>query len=106
MRCARGDEHCTIFGGGTEHLRPGEVTFTGSSGRAHVRRWTNRQSGRCAVGERTSRILVVAKAVHGGGAETVPELLRMVAEELAAHWPTDPATAVLTGLAPEVVFGG
>lgn len=105
VRHARGDEHYTAFGGGTEHPEPGEVTFVDSAGRAHARRWTNRQSGHSAVTVRTSRILVVVEAMHDGGAETVPELLGTVAEELAAHWPTDPVTAVLTPRAPEFSFG-
>ncbi|GAP52223.1 B3/B4 domain-containing protein [Streptomyces azureus] len=106
VRYACGDEHYTTFGGGTEHPVPGEVTFTDSDGRAHARRWTNRQSGHSAVAERTSRILVVAEAMHDGGAQVVPELLKTVAEELAAHWPTDPSVSVLTPSAPEFVFGG
>jgi DNA/RNA-binding domain of Phe-tRNA-synthetase-like protein len=105
-RYARGDEHCTTFGGGTERPRPGEVTYIDSAGRAHARRWTNRQSGHSAVDERTGRILVVTEAMHDGGAETLPELLKTVAEELAAHWPADPTAAVLTPPAPEFVFGG
>ncbi|MDQ8705158.1 phenylalanine--tRNA ligase beta subunit-related protein [Streptomyces sp. LHD-70] len=106
VRYARGDEHCTTFGGGTEHPAPGEVTFIDSTGRAHARRWTNRQSGHSAVGEHTSRILVVAEAMHDDGTEAVPELLNTLAEELATHWPTDPATALLTPSAPEFAFGG
>jgi DNA/RNA-binding domain of Phe-tRNA-synthetase-like protein len=106
VRYAQGDEHYTNFGGGTEHLAPGEVTFVDSAGRAHARRWTNRQSGHSAVGEHTSRILVVAEAMHDGGAELVPELLTTVAAELTAHWPADTATAVLTASAPEFAFGG
>lgn len=106
VRYAPGDEHYTTFGGGTEHPQPGEVTFTDSVGRVHARRWANRQSGYSAVGERTWRILVVTEAMHDGGAEVVPELLNTVAEELAAHWPTDPAAAFLTPSAPEFVFGG
>ncbi|AJT63042.1 hypothetical protein T261_1356 [Streptomyces lydicus] len=105
VRHARGDERYTTFGGGIEHPAPGEVTFADSAGRAHARRWTNRQSGHSAVGERTSRILVVAEAMHDRGAEVVPELLKTVAEELAAHWPADPAAAVLTPSAPEFAFG-
>ncbi|MEV0598758.1 phenylalanine--tRNA ligase beta subunit-related protein [Streptomyces sp. NPDC050315] len=106
VRYARGDEHYTTFGGDTEAPAPGEVTFVDSSGRAHARRWTNRQSGHSAVGEHTSRILVVAEAMHDGGADVVPELLKTVAQELAAHWPTDPTMAVLTPSAPEFTFGG
>ncbi len=105
VRQARGDEHYTTFGGGTEHPAPGEVTFADSAGRAHARRWTNRQSGHSAVGEHTSRILVVTEAMHEGGAEAVPELLKTVAEELTAHWPVTTASAVLTRVAPEFDFG-
>ncbi|NBE52504.1 B3/B4 domain-containing protein [Streptomyces boluensis] len=105
VRYARGDEHYTTFTASTEHPAPGEVTFTDSAGRAHARRWTNRQSGHSAVGEHTSRILVVTEAMHDGGTEAVPELLKTIAEELATHWPTDPTTAVLTSSAPEFTFG-
>ena len=81
------------------------MTFADSAGRAHARRWTNRQSGHSAVGEHTSRILVVAEAMHDGGADVMPELLKTVAGELAAHWPTDPVAAVLTPCAPEFTLG-
>ncbi|MCX5206565.1 phenylalanine--tRNA ligase beta subunit-related protein [Streptomyces sp. NBC_00237] len=108
VRHARGDEHYTTFGGETEHPAVGEVTFVDSEGRAHARRWTNRQSGHSAVGPHTARILVVVEAMHEGGgdeAETVPEMLKTLAEELAAHWRTDPRTAVLSASAPEFTFG-
>lgn len=105
VRYAHGDEDYTTFGGGTEHPAPGEVTYADSAGRAHARRWTNRQSGHSAVSEHTSRILVVAEAMHDGGAETVSEAMKTIAEELAAHWQATPATAVLTPSAPEFVLG-
>ncbi|MFE1442770.1 B3/4 domain-containing protein [Streptomyces sp. NPDC058739] len=106
VRHARGDEIYTPFGGGTEHPAPGEVTFVDSAARAHARRWTHRQSGHSVVGPHTWRILVVTEAVHEGGADTVPDLLRTLAAELAAHWPTDPATAVLTAARPEFALPG
>ncbi|GKQ40996.1 B3/4 domain-containing protein [Streptomyces sp. A012304] len=106
VRPARGDERYTAFGGGTEHPAPGEVIFADSAGRSHARRWTNRQSGHSAVGAHTRRILVVTEALHEGGQDDVPALLKTVAEELAAHWPTDPVTAVLTPTAPEFVLPG
>lgn len=106
VRPARGDEHYTAFGGATEHPAPGEVTFVDSGGRAHARRWTNRQSGHSAVGEHTSRIIVVAEAMHEDGARTVSDLLKTVADELAAHWPVDPTVALLTPSAREFRFGG
>lgn len=105
VRPARGDEEYTPFGGGTEHPAPGEVTFVDSGGRAHARRWTNRQSGHSAVGPHTTRVLVVAEAVHEGGAEAVPELLRAIDAELTAHWPVKTRSAVLTPSAPEFPFG-
>ncbi|CQR64242.1 B3/B4 domain-containing protein [Streptomyces leeuwenhoekii] len=105
VRPARGDEHYTAFGGGTEHPAPGEITFADCAGRAHARRWTHRQSGHSAVGPHTGRILVVAEALHEGGAAMVPELLRTLAGELAAHWGAGTRTAVLTEAAPEFVFG-
>ena len=106
VRPARGDETYTAFGGGVEHPAPGEVTFVDSAGRAHARRWTHRQSGHSAVGEHTRRVLVVAEAMHDGGAETVPELLKTVEAEVAAHWGVGTQTALLTRAAPDFVFGG
>ncbi|CAM5691327.1 B3/B4 domain-containing protein [Streptomyces aurantiogriseus] len=104
VRHARGDEEYTAFGGGVEHPAPGEVIFADSAGRSHARRWTNRQSGHSAVGADTRRILVVAEALHDGGEQAVPELLKTVAEELAAHWPAQPVTAVLSPATPEFVY--
>ncbi|MEU2063196.1 phenylalanine--tRNA ligase beta subunit-related protein [Streptomyces sp. NPDC013455] len=105
VRGARGDETYTAFGGGTEHPAPGEVTFADSAGRAHARRWTHRQSGYSAVGAHTGRVLVVAEAMHDGGARTVAEVLKTVEEEVAAHWAATTASAVLTASAPEFEFG-
>lgn len=104
VRHAHGDEEYTTFGGGTEHPAPGEVTYADSAGRAHARRWTNRQSGHSAVGDHTGRILVVAEAVHDGGTETVTQALEAIAAELTAHWHTTPVTALLTPSAREFTF--
>ncbi|MER6570612.1 phenylalanine--tRNA ligase beta subunit-related protein [Streptomyces sp. NPDC001093] len=109
VRPAGGDETYTAFGGGVEHPAPGEVTFVDSAGRAHARRWTHRQSGHSAVGQHTRRVLVVAEAMHDGGAESVPELLRTVEEEVAAHWGAAGAvaeSALVTRAVPECAFGG
>ncbi|POX51810.1 hypothetical protein C3489_19055 [Streptomyces sp. Ru71] len=106
VRPARGDEAYTAFGGALEHPAPGEVTFVDSAGRAHARRWTHRQSGHSAVGPDTRRVLVVAEAVHDGGARLMPDLVKTLAGELAAHWPVVTADAVLSATAPEFAFGG
>ncbi|GGX32936.1 hypothetical protein GCM10010297_63030 [Streptomyces malachitofuscus] len=105
VRHAHGDEEYTTFGGGTEHPAPGEVTYADSAGRAHARRWTNRQSGHSAVGEHTGRILVVAEAVHDGGTDAVAAVVETIAAELTAHWRTDPVTDLLTSAAREFTFG-
>ncbi|GAA2284316.1 phenylalanine--tRNA ligase beta subunit-related protein [Streptomyces atrovirens] len=104
VRHARGDEEYTTFGGGTEHPAPGEVTYADSAGRAHARRWTNRQSGHSAVGDHTSRVFVVVEAVHDGGTDTVAKALRTIARELTEHWRVTPATALLTSSAREFTF--
>ncbi|MCM2516714.1 phenylalanine--tRNA ligase beta subunit-related protein [Streptomyces griseoincarnatus] len=105
VRPARGDEEYTTFDGRTEHPAPGEVTYADSAGRAHARRWTNRQSGHSAVRDGTRRVLVVAEAMHEGGADTVARVLESLAEELGARRPVTPVTALLTDAAPEFTFG-
>ncbi|MFM9370526.1 B3/4 domain-containing protein [Streptomyces sp. Da 82-17] len=87
VRPARGDEPYTTFGGAVEHPAPGEITYVDSSGRAHARRWTNRQSGHSAVGPDTRRVLVVAEAVHAEADAVVRELLRTLADAFAEQWP-------------------
>ncbi|MEU3159207.1 phenylalanine--tRNA ligase beta subunit-related protein [Streptomyces griseoincarnatus] len=105
VRPARGDEEYTAFDGRAEHPAPGEVTYADSAGRAHARRWTNRQSGHSAVRDGTRRILVVAEAMHEGGTDTVARVLETLAEELGAPRPVTPVTALLTDAAPEFTFG-
>ncbi|MEZ7158436.1 B3/4 domain-containing protein [Streptomyces sp. MAD19A] len=104
VRPARGDETYTTFDGRTEHPSPGEVTYADAAGRAHARRWTNRQSGHSAVRAGTRRILVVAEAMHEGGPGTVARVLETLAKELGAHWPVMPVTALLTDEEPEFAF--
>ena len=108
VRYARGDELYTPFGGGPdEHPAPGEVTFADGAGRAHARRWTNRQSGFSAVGPHTRRVLVVTEALHEGAAGTVREALDALAGELTAHWPSlTLSSAHLTSSAPEFTCPG
>ncbi|MFF0725125.1 B3/4 domain-containing protein [Streptomyces sp. NPDC004134] len=105
VRRARGDETYTTFGGGSEHPAAGEVTFADSAGRAHARRWTNRQSGYSAVGEATRRVLVVAEAMHETAAADVAELTAAVQGELERLWGVAPKAALLTAAEPEFVFG-
>ncbi|MGK5553046.1 B3/B4 domain-containing protein [Actinomadura kijaniata] len=104
VRPARGDEEYLTFGGEIEHPAPGEVVFADEAGRAHARRWTNRQSGRSAVRDATGEVLIVAEALHGTAARDVPALLETVAAELAEVWPGTPVTAVLGAAHPRLEF--
>ncbi|MGW5557783.1 B3/B4 domain-containing protein [Micromonospora sp. NPDC003944] len=100
VRPARGDEAYLSFAGDTEHPEPGEVTFVDSAGRAHARRWTNRQSGWSAVRAHTSSVLIVAEALHPGGEPAMTRLVADLATELTHGWSAPTASAVLTAAAP------
>ena len=102
VRYASGDEDYLTFGSEVEHPAKGEVIFADRAGQAHARRWTNRQSGRSAVRGATSKVLIVAEALHDGAKNDVPELIAALAADIGEAWPaTRPRTAILTEAAPE-----
>lgn len=74
VRPADGDETYLTFAGTVEYPAPGEIVFADAARRAHARRWTNRQSGHSAVRTETTEVLVVAEALHYGGAADVARL--------------------------------
>jgi len=96
VRRASGEESYETFSGQVEHPDPGEVIFADVAGRAHARRWTNRQSGHSAVREGTTSVLIVAEAMHDSAGDDVPELTATIARELAGVWPVTPRTALLS----------
>ena len=104
VRYAAGDEDYLTFGGDTEHPAPGEVIFADQAGRAHARRWTNRQSGRSAVRDSIAAVLIVAEALHDTAGADVPELTATLAAELKATWSVTPDAAVLTAAQPRFTF--
>jgi len=104
VRYAAGDEDYLTFSGEHEHPDQGEVIFADQAGRAHARRWTNRQSGRSAVSDSTASVLIVAEALHPGAEADVASLMAAVCDELTAIWPTKPTSAVLTAAAPRFEF--
>lgn len=104
VRFAQGGERYLTFGGETEHPEPGEVSFVDAAGNAHARRWTNRQSGLSAVGDATSRVLIVAEALHPGAAQDVPRVVEAVADVLQDMWGATAPSAVLTAGAPLFTF--
>lgn len=87
VRLARGDEHYETFSGETEHPQAGEVIFADETGRAHARRWTNRQSGWSAVRSDTTRALIVAEALHDTAGNDVASLVSALHEALVVAWP-------------------
>jgi DNA/RNA-binding domain of Phe-tRNA-synthetase-like protein len=96
VRYADGTEAYETFAGGTEHPDPGEVAFVDDAGRAHARRWTNRQSGYSAVREGTANVLIVAEALHPAAHADIGRLTEDLAAAIAATWGATPRTAVLS----------
>ncbi|MFF5181364.1 B3/4 domain-containing protein [Micromonospora sp. NPDC000316] len=101
VRLAHGDEEYVTFAGDTEHPDPGEVTYADAAGRAHARRWVNRQSGLSAVRAETSSVLIVAEALHADAEPAVTRLVAALVTDLTAGWGPPVASAVLTSAAPQ-----
>lgn len=104
VRYADGSEPYETFSGDTEHPRPREVIFADGGGRAHARRWTNRQSGYSAVRDETTEVLIVAEALHASAQEDVERLVSTLADELERAWAVRPRTGVLSSSAPTFTF--
>ena len=81
------------------------MIFADQAGRAHARRWTNRQSGLSAVRDSTAAVLIVAEALHEKAASDVRELTAALAAESAPSGPSRPSAAVLTPAEPRFTFG-
>ncbi|ANY08054.1 B3/B4 domain-containing protein [Pseudonocardia sp. HH130630-07] len=71
VRPAHGTERYETFGGEVETPPAGEVVFVDDGGRAHARRWTNRQAATSAVRPATRRALIVIEALHATAAQDV-----------------------------------
>jgi DNA/RNA-binding domain of Phe-tRNA-synthetase-like protein len=105
VRHAAGTESYLTFAGDTENPEPREVVFADTAGRAHARRWTNRQSGYSAVRDTTTDALVVAEALHDSARVDVAELVDLLTDELGGTWSVAPKSAVLSSVAPRFEFG-
>jgi len=104
VRYARGDESYLTFSGDTETPPAGEVIFADADGRAHARRWTNRQSGHSAVSPSTTSVVIVAEAMHETASADVGELVAAVENELRSIWSIEPRTGMLTATSPQFEF--
>ncbi|KQT54792.1 hypothetical protein ASG43_04330 [Aureimonas sp. Leaf454] len=88
VKPAQGDERYHAFSGAMETPEPGEIIFADGEGRAHSRRWTNRQSAASAVGPVTSNALIVAEALHTDADADMIALKAAVQEAVSTLWPT------------------
>jgi DNA/RNA-binding domain of Phe-tRNA-synthetase-like protein len=104
VRHATGKELYLTFADEVERPDPGEVIFVDESGRAHARRWTNRQSGLSAVRHHTGGVLIVVEALHASAAMDVLDLTATVTDEIRAVWPTRAWTTMLSETAPRLEF--
>ncbi|MDP9868075.1 MULTISPECIES: B3/B4 domain-containing protein [Streptosporangium] len=104
VRHASGEESYLTFSGETENPEAREVIFADAAGRAHARRWTNRQSGYSAVRDTTTTVLIIAEAMHGSAAADVRELTSVLADELNGIWRAVPESAVLSRSSPRFEF--
>lgn len=100
VRHAEGTESYLSFGGETEHPDAGEVTFVDDTGQSHARRWTHRQSGLSAMRDETSDVLIVAEAMHPGGADDVAKLVAETAQCLREIWGVEARTQLLSAADP------
>lgn len=96
VRYATGAEIYLAFSGEEEHPEPGEVIFADKTGRAHARRWTNRQSRYSAVGDGTTAVLIVAEAMHSSADADVQKLTAAIADGLTVTWSVTPKVRILT----------
>lgn len=87
VRPATGAEIYETFSGEIENPEPGEIIFADRSGRAHARRWTNRQSGYSAVNSKTTAAYIVAEALHPTAAQDLANLIAELKAALLQSWP-------------------
>ncbi len=104
VRYAAGDETYLTFSGELEHPDAHEVIFADAAGRAHARRWTNRQSGYSAVRDTTTAVLIVAEAMHGAAPANIQRLTATIAAELNAIWSVTPKATILSRFSPRFEF--
>lgn len=87
VRPAEGDERYDSFSGSIETPEQGEIIFADDAGRAHARRWTNRQRASSAVGPVTTDVLIVAEALHADAKADMERLVSTLCNNIHAVWP-------------------
>lgn len=97
VRPALGTETYETLSGDMEHPEPGEIIFADAAGRAHARRWCNRQSGHSAVKEHTADALIVAEALHATAPADTERLMARLEAAVSALWPATRVCRVPVG---------
>ena len=100
VRHATGTESYHAFSGELEAPPEGEVIFADGAGRAHARRWTNRQSAYSAVRADTARVVIVAEGVHDSASADVPRLIETLAAAVERTWTLSPRVGSVTASSP------
>lgn len=104
VRYATGDETYLTFSGEIENPDVDEVIFADDAGRAHARRWTNRQSGYSAIRDTTAAVLIVAEAMHSSAPADIQRLTGAIGDELNTIWSVTPKSTILSRSSPRVEF--
>ncbi len=104
VRHAAGSETYLTFSGEIENPEPGEIIFADAAGRAHARRWTNRQSAYSAVRKETAPVLIVTEAVHPSGLGDIERHIAALGDELEAIGCRVPRNAILKRASPRFEF--
>jgi DNA/RNA-binding domain of Phe-tRNA-synthetase-like protein len=104
VRYAVGSETYLAFSGEAENPQAHEVIFADKAGRAHARRWTNRQSAYSAVRDDTFSVLIIAEALHDSASVDIPKLATSIAGELATIWSVTAKAQILFQSAPRFEF--
>jgi len=102
VRQAEGSETYLTFGGDSEHPELGEVIFADAACNAHARRWANRQTRLSAMSSDTTRVLIVAEALHDTAEHDISQLVAALSDSLEDTFAAKPTTALL--LEPDAAF--
>jgi DNA/RNA-binding domain of Phe-tRNA-synthetase-like protein len=105
VRPATGSESYVTFSGDVEHPVAGEIVYADDAGFAHSRRWVTRQSGRSAIRATTTRVLIVAEAVHDYADPDVSRVVGILTDEIAAAWGATPSHRELSADHPDMELG-
>ena len=104
VRYAAGDETYLTFSSEIENPDVHEVIFADDAGRAHARRWTNRQSGYSAIRGTTAAVLIVAEAMHSAALADIQRLTAAIGDELNAIWSVTPNPMILSRSLPRFEY--